>query len=110
MNSMRLSSMKAAREAVSWNHVQEIQASRSFFARCGIRGRFKEIVLSYTAPIRLKELLLPFLRCLAVVSLLFAQCVFARADSLSEFSDSFWRWRAQEQPFSGDDIPRIERP
>jgi uncharacterized protein (DUF885 family) len=53
---------------------------------------------------------LRFLRYLAVLSLLFAQCVFARADSLSELSDSFWQWRAQEQPFSDDDIPRIERP
>ncbi len=51
-----------------------------------------------------------FLRYLAVLSLLFAQCVFARADSLIELSDSFWQWRAQEQPFSDDDIPRIERP
>jgi uncharacterized protein (DUF885 family) len=57
-----------------------------------------------------KEPLLSFLRYLAVLSLLFAQCVFARADSLSELSDSFWQWRAQEQPFSGDDIPRIDRP
>ncbi len=37
-------------------------------------------------------------------------CVFARADSVAELSDSFWQWRAQEQPFSDDDIPRIERP
>jgi uncharacterized protein (DUF885 family) len=53
---------------------------------------------------------LRFLRYLAVLSLLFTQCVFARADSLNELSDSFWQWRAQEQPFSDDDIPRIERP
>jgi uncharacterized protein (DUF885 family) len=53
---------------------------------------------------------LPFLRYLAVLFLLFAQCVFARADSMAELSDSFWQWRAQEQPFSDDDIPRIERP
>jgi hypothetical protein len=65
---------------------------------------------SDTLPLSTKELLLPFLRYLAVVSLLFAQCVFARADSLSELSNSFWQWRAQEQPFSDDDIPRIERP
>ena len=51
-----------------------------------------------------------FLRYLAVLSLLFAQGSFAHADSLSELSDSFWQWRAQEQPFGGDDIPRIERP
>ncbi len=51
-----------------------------------------------------------FLRYLAVLSLLFAHNIFARADSLSDLSDSFWQWRAQEQPFSDDDIPRIERP
>jgi hypothetical protein len=34
----------------------------------------------------------------------------ARADSLSQLSESFWAWRAYEQPFSEDDIPRIERP
>lgn len=33
-----------------------------------------------------------------------------QAQSLNEFSDRFWQWRAQEQPFSGDDIPRIDRP
>jgi uncharacterized protein (DUF885 family) len=35
---------------------------------------------------------------------------FAYADSLNDLSQSFWAWRAQEQPFSEDDIPRIERP
>jgi uncharacterized protein (DUF885 family) len=50
------------------------------------------------------------LRYLAVVSLLFISCSFAHADSISELSDSFWQWRAQEQPFTPDDIPRIERP
>ena len=49
-------------------------------------------------------------RYLAVVSLLFVSCSLARADSVSELSDSFWQWRAQEQPFTPDDIPRIERP
>jgi hypothetical protein len=29
---------------------------------------------------------------------------------LSQLSASFWAWRAQEQPFSEDDMPRIERP
>jgi uncharacterized protein (DUF885 family) len=56
------------------------------------------------------EPLLTFLRYLAVLSLLFAHNIFARADSLSELNDSFWQWRAQEQPFTNDDIPRIERP
>jgi uncharacterized protein (DUF885 family) len=34
----------------------------------------------------------------------------ALADSLSQFSDEFWKWRSYEQPFTVDDIPRIERP
>ena len=33
-----------------------------------------------------------------------------QASSLSELGDRFWQWRALEQPFTGDDIPRIERP
>jgi uncharacterized protein (DUF885 family) len=53
---------------------------------------------------------LPNLRYLAVLSLLFASTFLAHADSLGELSDTFWHWRAQEQPFSNDDIPRIERP
>ncbi len=50
------------------------------------------------------------LRYLAVLSLLFVSSFTARADSVGALSDSFWKWRAQEQPFSPDDIPRIERP
>jgi hypothetical protein len=50
------------------------------------------------------------LRYLAVVSLLFVSSFVAHADSVDELNDSFWQWRAQEQPFSADDIPRIERP
>jgi uncharacterized protein (DUF885 family) len=53
---------------------------------------------------------LPNLRYLAVLSLLFASTYVAHADNLGELSDTFWQWRAQEQPFSDDDIPRIERP
>jgi len=49
-------------------------------------------------------------RKLAALSLLLACALGARADSLIEFSESFWQWRAQEQPFSNDDIPRIDRP
>jgi uncharacterized protein (DUF885 family) len=51
---------------------------------------------------------LTILRYMAVLSLLFAAS--AHADSLTDLSNSFWQWRAQEQPFTGDDIPRIERP
>jgi uncharacterized protein (DUF885 family) len=50
------------------------------------------------------------LKVLAVLLLLFSATGFARADSLAELSDSFWQWRAVEQPFTDDDIPRIERP
>src|SRR5450755_2417658 len=31
-------------------------------------------------------------------------------DSLEALADNFWQWRARYQPFSADDIPRIERP
>jgi Bacterial protein of unknown function (DUF885) len=30
--------------------------------------------------------------------------------ALTELAERFWRWRAANQPMSGDDIPRIERP
>jgi len=54
-------------------------------------------------------------RSAVVLSLLFVFCLYTRAESpdgqkLDEFSSSFWQWRAQEQPFTGDDIPRIDRP
>jgi uncharacterized protein (DUF885 family) len=52
---------------------------------------------------------LSFLRYLAILSVLFAHLL-AHADSINELSDTFWQWRAQEQPFSDDDIPRIARP
>src|SRR5580698_3016959 len=29
---------------------------------------------------------------------------------LETFSNNFWQWRARYQPFSRDDIPRIEHP
>jgi uncharacterized protein (DUF885 family) len=50
------------------------------------------------------------LRYVAVLCLLVAHSALVRADSVTELSDSFWQWRAQEQPFSADDIPRIEGP
>ena len=36
--------------------------------------------------------------------------VAAAANKLEDFSQEFWAWRAVEQPFTTDDIPRIERP
>jgi uncharacterized protein (DUF885 family) len=32
------------------------------------------------------------------------------SDPLVQFSEDFWQWRARYQPFSQDDIPRLERP
>jgi uncharacterized protein (DUF885 family) len=32
------------------------------------------------------------------------------ASALEQLSSEFWEWRASEQPFSFDDIPRIDRP
>lgn len=34
----------------------------------------------------------------------------AAQDSLDKVATDFWAWRAQYQPFSNDDIPRMERP
>jgi Bacterial protein of unknown function (DUF885) len=53
---------------------------------------------------------MPLPRYLPVFCLLLAGSLNARADSLGELSDSFWQWRAEEQPFSSDDVRRIERP
>lgn len=39
----------------------------------------------------------------------FAHAVSSRAQ-LDALSEAFWQWRATEQPFTDDDIPRIERP
>ena len=41
---------------------------------------------------------------------LFAQDRKESADPLQSFAREFWQWRAVTQPFSTDDIPRIERP
>jgi len=49
-------------------------------------------------------------RYLVALSLFLTCSLCAQADSLRELSDSFWQWRAQEQPFTNDDIPRIDRP
>jgi len=32
------------------------------------------------------------------------------ADDLTDLSTDYWNWRAYEQPFSEDDIPRLDRP
>ena len=32
------------------------------------------------------------------------------ANALQQLSADFWEWRAAEQPYSFDDIPRLDRP
>jgi uncharacterized protein (DUF885 family) len=44
----------------------------------------------------------------ALLSCIPASAQFQRA-KLEALSESFWTWRATEQPFTNDDIPRIER-
>jgi hypothetical protein len=43
-------------------------------------------------------------------ALLFVPFCAQAQDSLDKLATDFWTWRAQYQPFNGDDIPRIERP
>ena len=52
-------------------------------------------------------------RLQCTLAALFIALAFARpavAGPLDDLARDFWAWRALEQPFSGDDIPRIERP
>ena len=58
---------------------------------------------------------LPLLGCLVVLALctslrLFAEEATPPPGSLEALAHDFWQWRARYQPFSRDDIPRIERP
>src|SRR3954471_3755325 len=41
----------------------------------------------------------------AILLLLCLRPCGAQADTLNQFNENFWNWRAQEQPFSEDDIP-----
>ena len=38
------------------------------------------------------------------------QAQVGRSGGVAELSQRFWDWRSREQPFSEDDIPRVERP
>ena len=51
-----------------------------------------------------------FTWCLRLLLCLPLFCLLATADTLADLSNDFWAWRASEQPFSEDDIPRVERP
>ena len=33
-----------------------------------------------------------------------------QTDPLDKLADDFWKWRAKDAPFNGDDVPRVERP
>jgi hypothetical protein len=46
---------------------------------------------------------------LFLAALCFAPGLLAQ-DSLDKLASDFWAWRAQNQPFNSDDVPRIERP
>jgi uncharacterized protein (DUF885 family) len=52
--------------------------------------------------VKRRALLLFSLPCVLLSAVAFAQ------DSLAQFSSDFWNWRTQYQPYSTDDIPRIE--
>jgi uncharacterized protein DUF885 len=47
---------------------------------------------------------------IALAGVILAGSSAAAAQTLEELATEFWQWRAQEQPVSFDDIPRIERP
>jgi uncharacterized protein (DUF885 family) len=50
------------------------------------------------------------LGCLLAENLLAENKTPPPTGSLEAFANDFWQWRARYQPFSKDDIPRIERP
>jgi hypothetical protein len=50
------------------------------------------------------------LLCLLFACFATAQKVEQPPQALQSLADDFWQWRARNQPFSGDDIPRIEHP
>jgi hypothetical protein len=49
-----------------------------------------------------------YLRIALLLGLFWA--VTAQADDVQTLDRDYWAWRAQEQPFTSDDIPRLERP
>jgi hypothetical protein len=59
--------------------------------------------MRHSAPMRRIYRCLPGILLLAFAPICYAQ-------GLQDLGRDFWRWRANEQPFSVDDIPRLERP
>jgi len=56
------------------------------------------------------SLLALFLSCLLTMLVRTQAKTSAASASLNSLAEDFWKWRAQYQPFSSDDIPRIEHP
>jgi hypothetical protein len=52
------------------------------------------------------------MRRLLLAILLFPSILFAqvKTDTLDLLASDFWTWRAMHRPFTGDDVPRMERP
>lgn len=50
------------------------------------------------------------LRITALFLVCFFAASFSHADSVDDLARDFWAWRASEQPFSSDDIVRIDHP
>lgn len=48
--------------------------------------------------------------CCLVTSIVAQEKLPGAKDSLQSLAKDFWQWRARHQPFSKDDIPRIDRP
>ena len=49
--------------------------------------------------------------CLVILLLGATSLVRAQeTDPLDKLADDFWKWRAKDAPFNGDDVPRMERP
>jgi uncharacterized protein (DUF885 family) len=51
-----------------------------------------------------------FIVCCCLVSSIVAQKASGSDDSLESLAKDFWQWRVRYQPFSKDDIPRIDHP
>ena len=57
-----------------------------------------------------RALLFPFLLVACVDAYGQSPSENASPEALQKLANEFWSWRAQYRPFTGDDVPRIERP
>src|SRR5918911_392464 len=74
--------------------------------------RLREIVLKNfpSFSIRLSSSVLFLLLALTGLWESATQAFSSPGDSIVSFSNDFWKWRSRYQPFSQDDIPRVEHP